>query len=424
MFWKTPFEPKRLTRWGTELHDRFMLPFWVWQDFEDVIADLNDAGFAFEKAWFAPHFEFRFPKIGDFETRAMTLTLRSALEPWHVMGEDATPGGTARYVDSSLERLEARVTGWNPERFVLTCNKVEVPLQPTGQRRRARRRHSLSRVAAAALPASAHRDARAARLRRRRHVEWPEPRRLRVPRRASRRSQPRDAAGQRARGRRTPSRALFPHRPHAGQGRGRTGAREPRVSVYTRPSPRVTLSSNLLGSYAPPPSRYDEMVDGARKPRPHWQAFLSQLSTLPAEALRERTQFVHDAIASDGVSYNVYADPKGASRPWELDLLPLILPAHEWQTIATAVAQRARLLNGVLNDLYGPQRLLAEGLLPPALVYGQRSFLAGDGDSCQRTISHSTSTPPISPAARTAIGGSSPTEPAVHPVRVTRSRIG
>src|SRR6202012_4566119 len=125
-----------------------------------------------------------------------------------------------------------------------------------------------------------------------------------------------------------------------------------RLSVYTRPPP-LLIETPLLSSYAPPPSRYDEMVDGARRPRPHWQAFLSQLAALPTETLRERTQFVHDAIASDGVSYNVYAAPKGASRPWELDLLPLILPANEWQTIATAVSQRARLLNAILNDLYG-----------------------------------------------------------------------
>ena len=131
-FWKTPFAPERLTRWGTELHDRFMLPFWIWQDFEDVLADLNDAGFAFEASWFAPHFEFRFPKIGDFEARAITVELRSALEPWHVMGEDSTAGGTARYVDSSLERVEARVKGWNAERFALTVNGTLVGLQPTG----------------------------------------------------------------------------------------------------------------------------------------------------------------------------------------------------------------------------------------------------------------------------------------------------
>jgi len=131
-FWKEPFAPARLTRWGTELHDRFMLPFWIWQDFEDVIAEVRNAGFAVESSWFAPHFEFRFPMVGEVDSRAMKLTLRTALEPWHVMGEDSNAGGTARYVDSSLERIEARVSGWNADRFVLTCNGVEVPLQPTG----------------------------------------------------------------------------------------------------------------------------------------------------------------------------------------------------------------------------------------------------------------------------------------------------
>src|SRR6187399_3008800 len=132
------------------------------------------------------------------------------------------------------------------------------------------------------------------------------------------------------------------------------------------------MSESFLSSYVPPPSRYDEMVDDVRHPRPHWRAFLSHLATLPTEMMHRQSQFVHDAITSDGVSYNVYADPKGASRPWELDLLPLILPAEEWRQIATAVAQRARLLDAVLGDLYGEQKLLAEGLLPPALVFGQR----------------------------------------------------
>jgi uncharacterized circularly permuted ATP-grasp superfamily protein/uncharacterized alpha-E superfamily protein len=135
------------------------------------------------------------------------------------------------------------------------------------------------------------------------------------------------------------------------------------------------MPESFLTSYAPPVSRYDEMIDEAQRPRLHWQAFLAHVAALAPETMRRRAQFVQDAIASDGVSYNVYADPKGASRPWELDLLPLILPTEEWQRIASAVAQRARLLDAVLADLYGPQKLLAEGLLPPALVFGQRSFL-------------------------------------------------
>jgi len=132
--WKAPYAPERLARWGTELHDRFMLPFFVWQDFEDVLADLRAAGHALEAAWFAPHFEFRFPKLGDFATRGIELELRSALEPWHVMGESASAAGTARYVDSSLERLQVKVTGMSPERFAVTCNGRALPLQPTGQK--------------------------------------------------------------------------------------------------------------------------------------------------------------------------------------------------------------------------------------------------------------------------------------------------
>jgi uncharacterized protein (DUF2126 family) len=132
-FWKTPYAPPRLTRWGTELHDRFMLPFFVWQDFEDVLGELRAAGYALPADWFAPHFEFRFPKFGDFSARGVDVEVRAALEPWHVMGEDATAGGTARYVDSSLERLQVKATGMAPERFVVTCNGRALPLQPTGR---------------------------------------------------------------------------------------------------------------------------------------------------------------------------------------------------------------------------------------------------------------------------------------------------
>ncbi len=132
--WKAPYAPERLARWGTELHDRFMLPFFVWQDFEDVITDLRAAGHALEATWFAPHFEFRFPKLGDFTARGIEVELRSALEPWHVMGESASAAGTARYVDSSLERVQVKVTGMSPERFAVTCNGRALPLQPTGQK--------------------------------------------------------------------------------------------------------------------------------------------------------------------------------------------------------------------------------------------------------------------------------------------------
>ncbi len=132
-FWRSPCSPARLARWGTELHDRFMLPYFVEQDFGDVLAELRATGYPFEDRWFAPHFEFRFPKLGDFATRGVEVELRQALEPWHVLGEEGAAAGQVRYVDSSLERLQVHVTGLAPERYVITCNGRAVPLRPTGR---------------------------------------------------------------------------------------------------------------------------------------------------------------------------------------------------------------------------------------------------------------------------------------------------
>jgi uncharacterized protein (DUF2126 family)/transglutaminase-like putative cysteine protease len=131
-FWKEPYTG-RLTRWGTELHDRFMLPYFVGLDFEDVIDDLRRAGYPFELEWFAPHHEFRFPLYGKTAIRGIELGLRQALEPWHVLGEEGAPGGTSRFVDSSVERVEVQVTGLTGDRFVVTCNGRAVPLHPTGR---------------------------------------------------------------------------------------------------------------------------------------------------------------------------------------------------------------------------------------------------------------------------------------------------
>ena len=130
-FWRTPYAPARLARWGTELHDRFMLPHFVEQDFADVLAEQNAAGYALEPEWFAPHFEFRFPKHGDFVARGVEVELRHALEPWHVMGEEGASGGAVRYVDSSVERLQVKATGLAPDRYALTCNGSPIPLRPT-----------------------------------------------------------------------------------------------------------------------------------------------------------------------------------------------------------------------------------------------------------------------------------------------------
>jgi uncharacterized protein (DUF2126 family)/transglutaminase-like putative cysteine protease len=131
-FWAKPYRPARLARWGSELHDRFMLPHFIWKDLDDVVAELNDAGYPFELGWFAAHRDFRFPLLGDFTASGVAVELRMALEPWHVLGEESGPGGTARYVDSTVERIEVHVKGLVGDRHVLACNGRRLPLQPTG----------------------------------------------------------------------------------------------------------------------------------------------------------------------------------------------------------------------------------------------------------------------------------------------------
>jgi uncharacterized protein (DUF2126 family) len=131
-FWKEPYHAK-LVDWGTQLHDRFMLPFYIEQDFEDVISDLGEAGYAFDPLWFAAHREFRFPRIGEIAHRGIRIDLRYALEPWHVLGEETSVSGTSRYVDSSLERLQVGVLGATDGRHVVAVNGVALPMQPTGR---------------------------------------------------------------------------------------------------------------------------------------------------------------------------------------------------------------------------------------------------------------------------------------------------
>ncbi|MGE3311064.1 MAG: DUF2126 domain-containing protein [Limisphaerales bacterium] len=130
-FWKRPYE-NRLVRWGPEIHDRWMLPHFVWSDLGDVIEDLQQAGYPMKTDWFAPHLEFRFPMLGDLDVRNVHLEIRQALEPWHVLGEDAGPGGTVRFVDSSLERVQVVLRGVTDTRHALCAGGVEVPLHPTG----------------------------------------------------------------------------------------------------------------------------------------------------------------------------------------------------------------------------------------------------------------------------------------------------
>jgi uncharacterized protein (DUF2126 family) len=130
-FWQDPYE-ERLVDWDTAIHDRFLLPHFVMRDFEDVLDETRRAGLDLDVDWFAPHFHFRFPRIGAFTQRDIHVELRQAIEPWYVLGEENAAGGTARYVDSSLERLQVRVSGMTDARHVVTCNGRQVPLHPTG----------------------------------------------------------------------------------------------------------------------------------------------------------------------------------------------------------------------------------------------------------------------------------------------------
>jgi uncharacterized protein (DUF2126 family) len=130
-FWQQPYARPPVA-WGTELHDRFMLPHFIRRDFGDVLDDLHGAGCGFDAEWFAPHFEFRYPVLGRVNYLGIDLELRQATEPWYVLGEEPAAGAMARYVDSSVERLQVLATGLVEERYVVACNGRRVPLHATG----------------------------------------------------------------------------------------------------------------------------------------------------------------------------------------------------------------------------------------------------------------------------------------------------
>lgn len=131
-FWKKPYH-KPLVRWGTLLHDKFMLPHYVWEDLRDVVKDLNENGYPFQLEWLAAFEEFRFPHYGRVQLDDIQIELRWAIEPWHVLGEEVSSFGTARYVDSSVERLQVKVSGLTQGRYVLACNGRHINLNATGK---------------------------------------------------------------------------------------------------------------------------------------------------------------------------------------------------------------------------------------------------------------------------------------------------
>ncbi|HKT74235.1 MAG TPA: circularly permuted type 2 ATP-grasp protein [Steroidobacteraceae bacterium] len=141
-------------------------------------------------------------------------------------------------------------------------------------------------------------------------------------------------------------------------------------------APQASLAPGALAAYVADPDRFDELLETDESVRPHWRPLIQQLTRDdPRTVARKGLQLTRRLIAENGVTYNVYADPQGTDRPWALDPVPLLLTRHEWHTIEAGVAQRARLLDALLADLYGPQRLLAEGIVPCELAFGHPNFL-------------------------------------------------
>jgi uncharacterized circularly permuted ATP-grasp superfamily protein/uncharacterized alpha-E superfamily protein len=136
------------------------------------------------------------------------------------------------------------------------------------------------------------------------------------------------------------------------------------------------MLDQLLAGYAAPEGRFDELLAAPGRPRPHWDAFLRALAERSEREVSDTLSLTERQIREHGITYNVYADAQGVHRPWEVDPIPLVLPADEWATIEAGIEQRADLLNRVLGDLYGPQMLMKGGAIPPSVIFGHRGFLA------------------------------------------------
>src|SRR5260221_13974939 len=135
------------------------------------------------------------------------------------------------------------------------------------------------------------------------------------------------------------------------------------------------MSGRLLAEYPQAPARFDELFEAPHTPRAHWKPLIEQLAAWPAERMRERLHSVHSQVRENGITYNVYADPQGADRPWELDVLPMILPQEEWSAVEAGIVQPGELLNKGAIEVDGEERLLQEVLLTPALGYGHAGYL-------------------------------------------------
>ncbi len=328
------------------LHDRFMLPHFVKRDLSEVLAHLRQSGFDFEDAWFAAHFEFRFPSIGSVTADGVELELRRALEPWNVLAEEAVSGRTVRNVDSSLERIQVKLSGMTSDsRYVVTCNGRRVPLQPTaepgvsvaGVRFRAR---NLSATLHPTVPVHAPLVFELIDLWVNRaigqctyHVAPPEGRVYT--------GRPVDAAEADARRAErftvnTPAKDSITPPP------AELNPIFPGTLDLRMPSPGLEESHRKRGAHDMTdlyqiPLRYgdsyDELSADGVTPRAHWAHLIDSLQAIGPEELSRRCARAERRIRENGITYNIYSDPLGANRPWEIDIVPFLISADEWRYI-------------------------------------------------------------------------------------------
>ena len=315
--------------------------------------------------------------------------MRKALEPWNVLAEETTSGRTVRTVDSSLERMQVKVSGFTTEsRYVVACNGRRVPLHPTGNvgeavagvRYRARR---LSEELHPTIPVHAPLVFEII-------DQWKE----------------------RSIGRciyhvGPPDGRVYPARPlNVEEAEYRRVERfqkcDPELGTMAAPEDEINpifpmtldlripapgYKSDIAETGACPvtwdlyqtPLRYgasyDELSADGVTPRPHWAHLMESLRAIGPEELGRRWTRAERRIRENGITYNIYSDPLGVNRPWAIDIVPLLIAADEWRFIEAGIIQRAQLLNRLLEDLYGSQDLVAQGHFPAALLYANPAFL-------------------------------------------------